>query len=454
MDGLSPKRQKIAVIGTGISGLSAAWLLNQHYDLTVFEQGERIGGHTCTVTVEGETGSIPVDMGFIVYNEPAYPNLTALFSHLEITTQPTDMSLAISLDNGRLEYAGGYLSQLFAQKENLVRPRFWAMIGDLLRFYRLAPRELHNGDLNGITLGQYLKKNGYGTAFVEDHLLPMAAAIWSLPCKRILEFPASAFIRFHENHGLLQLRNRPIWRTVTGGSATYVRKLTQDFIARIRVNTKITEIVRHSDGVIVRDSVGDAHRFDQVILATHGDQSLRLLGDPSPEELRVLSAFTYNRNVAYLHSDLRLMPKRKKAWASWNYIGQSGDLKRSQDLTVSYWMNLLQGLPVSTPLFVTLNPQWEPRDDLIHKIEVFEHPVMDAGAIQAQRELWSLQGQNRTWFCGAYFGTGFHEDGLQSGLAVAEALSGVRRPWTVSEESARIHIGPRPTTIALQETYP
>jgi predicted NAD/FAD-binding protein len=443
------RRQRIAIIGTGISGLSAAWLLHKSADVTVYEQSARVGGHTHTVDVETGTGNTPVDMGFIVYNEQTYPNLTALFAHLNVTTQTTDMSLSVSLDDGRLEYAGGYLSQLFAQKRNLVNPRFWSMLRDLIRFYRTAPKHLDVLAANGKTLGTYLEENGYGDAFRDDHLLPMAAAIWSMPTSDVLEYPAHAFIRFHHNHGLLKLTNRPLWRTVAGGSRSYVEKLTSSFVDSIKQGAGILSVERRSYGVLLRANTGESERYDQVVIATHADQALAMLHNPSPEERRLLGAFRYTINQAILHGDDNLMPKRRRAWASWNYIGNSVQ-GADADLTVTYWMNSLQGLAKEKPMFVTLNPNREVDRGKTYQTQEFEHPIIDSAATDAQKQLWSLQGQRGVWYCGAYFGAGFHEDGLQSGLAVAEAISGSKRPWRVANESGRIIVGRTQTSGLLE----
>lgn len=441
MIGSGDRRQQIAVIGTGISGLSAAWLLHDRAEVTVFEQDHRIGGHSHTVDATKGARSTPVDMGFIVYNEQTYPNLTALLKHLGVATQTTDMSLAVSLGNGRLEYAGGSLSQLFAQKRNLVRPRFWSMLRDLVRFYRSATNDLDRLTKNGMTLGSYLEANRYSFAFRDDHLLPMAAAIWSMPTANVLDYPAHAFIRFHENHGLLKLTDRPLWRTVAGGSRAYVERLTSPFADRIRKGVGVVSVERHPDGVVLRTNTGERARFDQVVMASHADQALGLLLNPTPEEARWLGAFRYSTNDAVLHGDERLMPKRRRAWASWNYI--SGDSQEElAGLTVTYWMNNLQSLPKEQPLFVTLNPNREIEASKVYQSQRFEHPIIDGAATNAQQQLWSLQGRDRIWYCGAYFGAGFHEDGLQAGLAVAEAISKRKRPWRVAKESGRIVVGP------------
>jgi len=428
-NGVRPLR--IAVIGSGISGLSAAWLLSRRHSVFVFEADNRIGGHSNTV----DAGPVAVDTGFIVYNELTYPNLTALFRNLGVPTKPSEMSFAVSLDGGRLEYSGSSFAGLFAQPRNLLRPRFWSMLADLLRFYRHAARDLT--EPGSATLDEYLAARKYGAALRDDHLYPMAAAIWSTPAGEIGSYPAASFIRFCANHGLLQLTGRPIWRTVDGGSRAYVTRLTQAFADRIAVGRGIRTVRRRAEAVEITDDRGDKEFFDHVVIATHADQALAMLSDASAEERRLLGAFRYNENLAVLHADPAWMPRRRRAWASWNYISQRAGA--SKQLSMTYWMNRLQSLP-GRPLFVTLNPDNEPRADLVIRRETYHHPRFDAAAMAAQKQLWSLQGIRNTWFCGAYFGAGFHEDGLQAGLAVAEALGGVKRPWAVAGESDRIFL--------------
>jgi predicted NAD/FAD-binding protein len=437
-------RLNIAVVGSGISGMSAAWLLSQRHDVTVYEEEARIGGHSNTVDaprIDANAkagGSIAVDTGFIVYNTASYPNLIAMFDHLRVPTKISDMSLAVSVDDGDLEYGTCTIGELFAQKRNLIRPRFWSMLNDLLRFYREAPNFRETGDTI-MSLGDYLERGKYGRPFQEDHLLPMAAAIWSTPSGKIRDYPAEAMIRFCENHGLLKVTGRPEWRTVDGGSREYIKRLTASYADRVRVGRGARRIVRGAEGVTVTDASGETAIFDHVVIAAHADQALKLLADPSADESALLGAFAYTQNLTILHRDASLMPKRKSIWSSWNYLARNGQAAESE-LCVTYWMNRLQALPEDNPLFVTLNPITPPRADSVLHSELYEHPIFDAAAIRAQRRLWQLQGVNRTWFCGAYFGSGFHEDGLQSGLAAAEALGGVRRPWTVPNESGRIHL--------------
>lgn len=428
-------RQKLAVIGAGVSGLSCAWLLSRDHDVTLYEGERRLGGHanTCELTLRGRT--VAVDTGFIVYNEPTYPNLTALFDHVGVETAPTDMSFSVSLDGGAYEYAGKDFRGLFAQPANVFKPRFWSMIRDLLRFYRDAPRDLPR--MGEISLGDYLSQGGYGEAFIRDHLYPMAAAIWSTPAADVGAYPAAAFIRFCDNHGLLKLAGRPVWRTVRGGSQSYVRRLAKK-ISDIRIGAVVVRVRRLPDGIEVTDMQGGTDRFDQVVIAAHADVALSMLERPTVAERSVLGAFRYASNVAYLHGDASLMPRRRAAWAAWNYLAEG---RGGKSLAVSYWMNALQPLGPAPDLFVTLNPPGPPRADLSYRRETYRHPQFDIAAMSAQKQLWSLQGVDRVWYCGAYFGAGFHEDGLQAGLAVAEQLGGGRRPWRVADESARIVLG-------------
>jgi predicted NAD/FAD-binding protein len=424
---------KIAVIGSGISGLSCAWLLSQKHEVVLYEKADRLGGHTNTVTANAATGPIAVDTGFIVFNEATYPNLIALFDHLGVASRATDMSFSVSLEDGAFEYAA---PALFAQRRNMLRPRFWSMLSEVMRFYREAPAALAALDDPNLSLGAFLQQGRFSTAFRDDHLLPMAAAIWSSPTEALMDYPAASFLRFCDNHGLLQLVGRPLWRTVIGGSRTYVDRIGAALGDGVRTGRDVVGVQRTGDGVVVSERNGRRERFDHVVIATHADQALNLLAEPSAAERRTLGAFRYSRNLAVLHTDPALMPKRRRAWASWNYIGSDGGL------CVSYWMNKLQGLP-GQDLFVTLNPPQPPRPDALLRSELYEHPIFDAAALQAQGALWDLQGEGGVWFCGAHFGAGFHEDGLQSGLAVAEQLGGVRRPWNVADESGRIQIGGR-----------
>jgi len=427
----------IAVIGSGISGLSSAWLLSKRHRVTLFEQDNRLGGHSNTIDVETADGRVPVDSGFMVYNELNYRNLTALFDHIGVSTKPTRMTFAISTDGRDFEYSGNGLLGLFGQASNIVRPRHWRLFADLFRFFGTAQIRLQAYP-DTISLGSFLVEEGYSSAFAEDHILPMGAAIWSTPMSSLLGFPASTFIDFYANHGMLQVKDRPDWRTVSGGSKRYVERLVAESNIKVLTGAGVLHVGRNETCVHLEDTHGVVRLFDHVVIAGHADQALRMLRDAAPDEAELLGAFRYERNRALLHRDKRFMPRRRRLWSSWNYLKQGRGAESA--LCVTYWMNSLQSLPTMTDLFVTLNP---PRD--IHPKAVdaeisYEHPVFTAKAIKAQSALWSLQGKRRTWFCGSYFGYGFHEDGLQSGLAVAEQLGGLRRPWSVEGESNRIHV--------------
>ena len=443
----SVRSLNIAVVGTGISGLAAAWLLSQRHRVTVYERAERPGGHSNTVSVAENSRNIPVDTGFIVFNRRTYPNLTALFELLAIPTQVAEMSFAVSLEGGALEYSGSGLGGLFAQPSNALRPRFWNMLAGLLRFYHDAQRDSSRLLDTQLSLGEYLAQGGYGEPLIRDHLLPMASAIWSAAPEEILKYPASAFLRFNHNHGLLLVRGRPAWETVVGGSQTYVQRLMASFADRIRLDAEVRSVRRGPGAVSVVDSQGGSETFDHVIMACHADRALATLADASDEERDLLGAFRYSRNVAVLHTDETFMPKRRRVWSSWNFLG----LTDSDRVCVTYWMNRLQGLESERPLLVTLNPARPPRVGTLLHTESYNHPILDGAAGRAQQQLWSLQGQRNTWFCGSYFGAGFHEDGLQAGLAVAEQLGGVRRPWRVANESGRIAIPPEARDVAMSE---
>ena len=433
----------IAVIGSGISGLSSAWLLSQRHNVTLIEREPRLGGHSNTVDAPGPSGPVPVDTGFIVYNPETYPNLVALLDHLGAPTAPTLMGFAVSLDNGAYEYSGANALGMFGQLSNLLNPMHYRMVGEILRFFREAPRVLDEPTARRQSLGEYLKAENYSATFIERHVLPMAAAIWSTPSARVLEFPVASFVRFYTSHGLMRVRNRPEWRTVAGGSREYVRRLASAFHGRIETGSTAVRVTRDADGAWVKTSTdADARRFDACVFACHADETLQLLADGDAHERALLGAFRYTTNRAVLHTDPSFMPRRRRIWTSWNYLGTQGESGR--ELAVTYWMNALQPLDTPRDYFVTLNPHRPiAPGEFITSID-YQHPQFDQAAIDAQRRLWSLQGRRRSWFCGSYFGYGFHEDGLQSGLAVAELLGGVRRPWAVPGESGRLSIASAP----------
>ncbi len=437
------ERMKIAVVGAGIAGLSAAWLLAKRHDVTLYESANRIGGHANTVDVDSPEGRIPIDTGFIVYNTRCYPNLIALFEHLKVPTAKSRMTFAVSLNGGGYEYSGSGAQGLFGQLSNVVNADHWRMVRDIRRFFREAEALRLTAEDTTISLGDWLRQRHYSEAFVDRHILPMAAAIWSAPKVEMLGYPAATFARFFAHHGLLQVRNRPEWRTVEGGSRAYVERIRADFNGTIPQHARVVRVTRNDD-VTIQTEDGELQRFDRCLLACHADEALAMLSDAAPLERNLLASFRYQPNDAVLHTDARHMPKRRRLWASWNYMGQSSD----ERLSVSYWMNSLQPLPTRTNYFVTLNPSQDiAAHDMIGRY-AYTHPIFDSAAIEAQRSIWRIQGAANTWFAGAYLGYGFHEDGLQAGLAAAEDMGAVRRPWTVVDESSRLHLRPTKKPIA------
>lgn len=427
-------RQKIAVIGSGISGISAAWSLNFNHDVTLYENEQRAGGHTCTVDVDYDGNIIPVDVGFIVFNERNYPNLCALFSHLGVASETTNMSFAMSLDNGKREWCGQDIASVFAQKRNVVSPRFWWMIKDIMRFNRIAVRDRDNGTMDGRTIGQYLDEQRFSARFRNDYLIPMAAAIWSTPKVKMLDFPARAFVNFFENHRLLEI-TPPIWQTVSGGSRSYHNKMLAT-LPDIRLADGVDAVHRATNGQILIASEKGTDTFDHVVIATHSDQALALLADADRDEKAVLGSIGYNPNRVVLHRDASFMPKRKRAWAAWNYLRESARGDES-NISLTYWMNRLQNIDHDYPLFVSLNPTREPARGTVFGEWSFSHPQFDAMAMSAQSVLPQIQGRRNTWFAGAWTGYGFHEDGLKSGLAVARALGG-HIPWEAETDAAPV----------------
>jgi predicted NAD/FAD-binding protein len=411
------ERQRIAVVGSGIAGLGAAWLLSRRHEVVLFERDDRLGGHVHTHAVAQAGLEYAVDSGFIVFNPDNYPLLSRLFAELGVATQPTTMGFSVQDARNGLEYNATTLDGLFVQRRNLASPSFLRMVREILRFYREAPALLEDTG-PGPALGDYLQVNGYSRLFVEDHIVPMASALWSSPSDTILRFPARYLAQFMANHRMLQVEGRPGWRVVSGGSVRYVEALAAGWQVQVRLGTAVRRIRREGDGVLLHTRDGE-ERFDQVVLACHGDDALMLLSDPDDDEAAVLGAIQYQDNETVLHTDARLLPSRRKAWAAWNaYV----PARPGAQCTVSYCMNLLQSLDAPDPFVVTLNRTEDIAVDRILARMRYRHPVYTHGTVAAQALLPTIQGRRRTWFAGAWSGHGFHEDGLRSGVAVAAAL--------------------------------
>lgn len=409
---------RIAVVGSGISGLAAAWLLGREHSVTLFEANNYLGGHTHTHDIEHEGQQLAVDSGFIVYNPAHYPLLTRLFAELGVQSQETTMSFSVRNAASGLEYNATTLDSLFCQRRNLLSPRFWGMLRDLMRFYREAPALLDTGVGPGPTLGEYLSAGGYGAAFRDEHLVPMASALWSAPSSRILEFPAQYLARFMANHQMLQLRGRAPWRVVSGGSATYIKALRARWRVDARLSCPVTSVRRTPAGVQVLSKCGTEF-FDQIVLAGHSDQSLAILADATEREREILESIPYQDNEAVLHTDASLLPSSRKAWAAWNaFIPEHPQ----EACTISYCMNLLQGLTTRAPLVVTLNRTAAIDPAKILRRMQYRHPLYTEKSVAAQSRRAEIQGQRNTWFAGAYWGWGFHEDGIRSAADVCSAL--------------------------------
>lgn len=409
---------RIAIIGSGISGLACAYFLQHHHDITIYEANDYPGGHTHTheLTIAGK--SLAVDSGFIVYNRINYPCFSRLLDRLGVESEPTSMSFSVRCDNSGLEYNGTSINGLFAQRRNLLRPAFYRMILDILRFNRDSPRLLEGGN-NDQTLSEYVRDNSYSRYFEKYYLIPMCAALWSAPPQVVAEFPIRFLVKFFQNHGMLAINDRPQWLVVSGGSQNYVRALLRDFNDRVKLNTAIKRVERASDTVMLTDCRGNTHSHDQVIFACHSDQALQILADATPSERAILGAMPYQSNNAVMHTDARLLPRHRRAWASWNYHIPVMEPSR---VAVTYYMNSLQGLQSEEPICVTLNHTDTIAPDKVIKRLRYDHPLFTTGAVQAQSRWTEISGRNRTHYCGAYWGNGFHEDGVQSAIAVSSAF--------------------------------
>ncbi len=420
-------RERIAIIGTGISGMASAWFLNREHDVTVFEKDDRVGGHSHTVMVDEGLGQIPVDTGFMVYNEVTYPLLTRLFQELDVETKPTSMSFSVQHVGEGLEFNGGSLNLLFGQRKNLLNFRYWRMLAQIARFNRETVEELGNPAYGEMSLRDYVKARGYGDDFLRWYLSPMAAAVWSSPPERIDEFPARTLMRFWHNHGFLGLNTQHPWRTVSGGSRCYVEKLINHFERNIHRGAGVRCVSHLSNGVQVTLNDGSSDEFDRVVIAAHGDQALRMTADPTPLENELLGCFRYQENEAVLHTDTGFMPKTRRCWASWNYRIEGAGNRHS----THYWMNELQGVSDREQYFVSINPSSPPAEKSIKRRLAYEHPLFDLEAVAAQGRLPGLHAagdETRRYFCGAWQRYGFHEDGLWSAVNVCAQILG-RDPW-------------------------
>ena len=414
---------KIAVVGSGISGLGAALALSETAEVQLFERDDRIGGHANTVDVAFDGGVQPVDTGFIVYNHRNYPNLTGLFEHLEVPTKWSDMSFGFSLGDGDCEYACDNLDKIFAQRWRVFDPRFVGVVREILRFTRVAPRDMASGRLDGISLGDWLETRRFSRWFRERFLLPMGGAIWSTSTREMLAFPAVNFVNFFCNHDLMTgLDPAQRWRTVDGGSREYIRRVHAALGPRVQMGCAVASVETGPGQPVLVFEDGHREAFDQVVLACHGPQARGLLARPDDEQANLLSTFRTSRNRAVLHSDPALMPRRRRVWSSWNFLSDGAEADATRPAQVTYWMNRLQGIAPDRELFVSLNPQREPDPAQVHAEFSYAHPLYDGASFRAQRDMDRIQGRNGVWYAGAWLGYGFHEDGLRSGLRVAAAL--------------------------------
>lgn len=410
---------KIAIIGSGISGLTSAFLLNRKHDIQVFEAADWIGGHTHTVPVQLNGQSYAIDTGFIVFNNWTYPNFYRLLDQIGVTYQPTEMSFSVHDPRSGLEYNGHSLNSLFAQRRNLLSPSFWGMLRGIMRFNQEALFDLQQGHLDDqISLGSYLRQRNYSQSFIDNYIVPMGAAIWSMPLHKMLEFPLQFFVRFFKNHGLLSVNERPEWQVIKGGSSAYIEPLISSFSKKIRLNCPVQRVERDERGVIIHSAAG-RETFDKVVFACHSDQALKLLSAPSALEQSILGALPYAENDVVLHTDTRLLPKRKLAWASWNYrLG--GD--SAQPAALTYNMNILQGIQAPETFCVSLNQTAAIDPEKIIARFSYAHPQFSLAGVAAQPQWQAIQGIQHSYFCGAYWGNGFHEDGVVSALRVADAF--------------------------------
>ena len=418
---------KIAIVGSRISGLAAALALQEKHEVTVFEKNSRLGGHSNTVTIEQDNSEFNVETGFIVLNDKNYPIFSRLLKYLDIGVNNSSMSFSVSVDKGEFEYSSSYMG-LVSQTKNIVDPKYWSMLRDINYFYNNALKDAESSP-DDETMGDFLNRFNYSKKFIEYHLVPMTASIWSCPKKSILNFPIKSLLVFFENHKLLNIYNRPNWSTIQNGSIEYVKKIEKLLKGKIYKSTNVTKISQAKDSVQIHSSLG-AKKFDEVILACHADQSFNLVKENFVDQANLLQNFKYQKNISILHSDINYMPKRKSVWSSWNYITETDS---SGNLSVTYWMNELQKIKSNLPILLSLNPKKLPNPKLIYGQYSYSHPVFDSNAFQVQNNLSNLQGKNKIWFCGAWTGFGFHEDGIKSAAEIAQFFN-IKLPWLNTEE--------------------
>ncbi|MGI1678488.1 MAG: FAD-dependent oxidoreductase [Cellvibrionaceae bacterium] len=420
------QRKRVAIIGSGISGLTCAYLLHNYaknIDITLFESEDRLGGHTATVAVKNGGDELNIDTGFIVYNDWTYPNFIRLLAEIGVENQPTDMSFSASCSDTGIEYSGNNLNTLFAQRSNLIKPTFLKMVWNIVKFNKQAIADLENGVIQeDATLGDYLAANNYNGLFTSHYLVPMCSAIWSASTQSVLSFPLLFFVKFFKNHGLLSINNRPQWRVIKGGSKSYIDPLIKTFKDRISLGARIAHVERREADVLIVEDAGKTHHFDEVVFACHSDQALRLLGDASANEKEILSAIPYSNNDVVLHTDTNLLPRNKKTWAAWNYLLTKG---KEESAVLTYDMNILQGIESKHTYCVTLNATNAIDPEKILGRYQYAHPQFSLDGVRAQERWGEINGNNKTWFCGAYWRNGFHEDGVSSGRRVAEHLGAV-----------------------------
>ncbi|MFP6778860.1 MAG: FAD-dependent oxidoreductase [Alphaproteobacteria bacterium] len=430
--------QNIAIVGSGIAGLSAAWLLSKKHQVTIYEKAEKLGGHSNTINInysrnKFEEVPISVDTGFIVYNNKNYPNLTKFFDALDVDSIDSDMSLSISLNNGLYEYSGSGLGGIFGQKKNIINLNQWKLLYDVFRFKKIATKYIKNSKDNNSVIGDWLKYNNFSSYFIDRYIIPIASAIWSCSNKNALLFPTTTFLYFFYHHGLLNIKDRPKWKTVKFGSQQYIKNILQKSNFKYEINSSIEAITPQNNSVVIKLKDREME-YDNVIMACHADQSTELIKDADKEIYKTLNYFKFSKNKIVLHSSKQFMPKNKSLWSSWNYTSSLDSIKQINEkpIQVTYWMNLLQNIDKKYPLFVTLNPEEGSIDEgLIFKEILYEHPILDENALKGQSKLENIQGLNNIWFAGAWTKYGFHEDGIISALNIAEKL-GIEYPWKLN----------------------